>query len=178
MLAASSQSISTSQLAVLLILVGIIAVLRRQGMRDPAAQGLPRGQRVRPMLLQVIDPIATVFLAGPLLLHEIRIDGLHGGLAMVGLVIGVPIGLLRAGVSYVEAVPATKSVVLARTRLEVGILLVLVVVKLSEVRLESVTKAPLTLLLCIALGLAISESVIRTVAISLRYLTDTRRPTP
>jgi hypothetical protein len=155
-----------------LVLFGLIlasAILVRKGRLDPAAQSLERRQRIRPLPLEWLDPLIAVVLIGSTLWDTVFTSLTHVGVALLGAAIGVPIGLARARVVFVRALPSSKSVVLTRSTAEYLLLALLLCLRLGGSTIaRSHSKAGLYVLGAL-LGLAVAESVARSVAITLRY---------
>jgi hypothetical protein len=143
--------------------------LVRKGRADPQARYLQPRQRIRPLLLEIIDPLFAIFVIGPVLAHELNINAWHLLAGLVGLSLGVPIGLLRSRVQYVRAIKASTSVVLTRSRAEYALIVVLVILRSSEDFIRQSHRPSITLLFAALLSLPIGESCARTISIVDKY---------
>lgn len=150
-------------------LLAVMLVLVRKGRRDPAAKDLPKGQRVRPLILEALDPILSVVVVGGLLVHELGRGWTHVAAALLGAAVGIPIGMARARVMFVRALVATRAVVLRRSGPEYELLGLLLVLRAAEQPLSRITAGPATLALSALLGLALYESFVRAGGIIVRY---------
>ncbi len=164
-----SRSTSPIEIVAIYGVVAVMIVLVRKGRRDPAAKGLPKGQRVRPLALEFFDPILSMVLVGPLLVHELGRGAPHVLAALLGAVLGIPIGLARAKVMFVTALPATTSVVLTRSAPEYVLLGLLLILRTLEQPLSTVHSSAATLALAALLALAVGESFVRAGGIIWRY---------
>jgi hypothetical protein len=126
-------------------------------------------QRIRPLLLEVLDPILAVIVVGPVLAHELNINTWHVLVGLVGLTIGVPIGLLRSRVQFVRAIKSSQSVVLTRSNAEYALIAVLVVLRVAQDSIRDVHSSTLTLLFAALLALPIGESVARSTSMVEKY---------
>ncbi len=167
------QTSNTSPLDLLLLVVLIpMALLVRQGRNDPLKPSLPKGHRVRPLLLEWFDPVLVAVYIGVPLVREVTTDVVHLLMAVVGALVGVGIGVARARVMYVGAAPATRSVVMKRSGPEYLLVAVVIGLRSLENALRHTHTGPLTWLLTVALATGIAESTARSVAITLRYRAD------
>jgi hypothetical protein len=166
------QSSNGGQSALIIVLIVAAALLVRKGRLDPAAKDLERRQRIRPLALEWLDPLIAGALVGPLLWHELAKGFSYVGVGLLGAALGIAIGLLRARVMFVRALPESRSVILTRSTAEYLLLGVLLVLKLSEDAVDRVHSGPFTLVLTALLALAVVESLSRSVAITLRYRSE------
>ena len=166
-----SRSTSPVEVVAIYGVLAVMLVLVRKGRRDPVAATLPRGQRVRPVALEFLDPILSMILVGPLLVHELGRGPAHVIAALGGVLLAVPIGVARAKVMYVTSLPATTSVVLKRSGPEYALLGLLVILRTLEQPLSTVHSPLATLALTVLLSLAVSESLVRAGGIIWRYRT-------
>jgi hypothetical protein len=151
-------------------LFGLLSArLVRKGRADPASQYLEAKQRIRPLMLEYLDPIITLIVVGPVLAHELNIGALHILLGVVGACAGIPIGLLRSRVQYVRAIENSKSVVLTRSKAEYFLLILLIAIRSSEDSIRSSTATGVTLLVAFLLAFPLGESCARSYSIVKKY---------
>jgi hypothetical protein len=160
---------NTIQLFGTVLFLLVASKLVRQGRNDPAAKDLAPRQRIRPLALEYLDPVFALIVVGPVLAHELTLDGWHVLAALVGASLGIPIGILRSRVQFVRAIKRTKSVVLTRSRAEYGLVFVLIVLRSAESSIRQSSSTALTLLVAGLLALPIAESCARTVSIVDKY---------
>ena len=163
------QSSNGGQSALIFVLIVAAALLVRKGRLDPAAKDLERRQRIRPLALEWLDPLIAGALVGPLLWHELAKGLTYVAVGVLGAAAGTAIGVLRARVMFVRALPRSRSVILTRSTAEYLLLGLLLVLKLSEDAVDRVHSGTFTLVLTALLALAVVESLSRSIAITLRY---------
>ena len=92
----------------MLVFLVVIAILRNRSLRANRDFVLQKGERLRPIMITLLDPTVSVFLIGTVLWDLMtRSDG-HFVAALVGAAIGIPIGMAQARVQYVRAVWARR----------------------------------------------------------------------
>jgi hypothetical protein len=170
------QPSSGGQAVLIYVLLVAAALLVRKGRLNPANKDVERRQRVRPLALEWLDPLIAGALVGPLLWHELTKGPSYVGVGVPGAAIGIAIGLLRARVVFVRALPLSRSVILTRSAAEYLLLGLLLVLKLSENAVERVHSGPFMLVLTALLALALMESLSRSIAITLKYRGDVASP--
>ena len=159
---------------VLVVLFAIVAsALVRKGRADPLAANLPPRQRIRPILLEMIDPLLAIVVVGPVLAHELNLNTWHVLAGLIGISVGIPIGLLRSRVQFVRAIKSSQSVVLTRSRAEYALIILLVILRSSEGSIRQNHTTSITLLLAMLLALPIGESFARSVSMGNKYHTST-----
>lgn len=150
---------------VLLVFIVPMVYLQQKGKKDPAALHLPKKQRVRPLLLEWLDPgLVLVVIAEPVVVQLSKGIG-HIALAVVGAAIGIAIGLTRARVMYVAAVPATKSVIMTRSRTEYLLVVLVIALRFAEFA----ATGPWTIVLALLLGIAVVDPIARSIATTMKY---------
>ncbi|HEV3267944.1 MAG TPA: hypothetical protein VGZ68_06040 [Acidimicrobiales bacterium] len=166
----AEQSVQT----VLIVVFMVVAYsLVRKGRLDTKNATLEPRQRIRPVLLEVLDPLLAIIVVGPVLAHELNVDAWHILAGFVGLAAGVPIGLLRSRVQYVRAIQSSKSVVLVRSRAEYALIFLLVILRSSESSIRQNHATLVTLLFALLLALPIGESCARTYSMVKKYRHET-----
>lgn len=156
-------------------LVLIIAILRLN--RSVAAAGdvtLEPHQRLRPVLMQLLEPPLEIAVVGVVLWDDLTLNAEHLVAGLVGAVPGVVIGVYRARIMYVRAVPQHHAVVLTRSAAEyvaLGIVIAARIVADNQID-ETDQSGPLSLVITALLVMVLVESIARVAAISLRYRGD------
>lgn len=163
------QATDGAQSIFFLVLIVISASLVRKGRSDPASATLAPRQRVRPLALEWLDPVLALVVVGPVLWHELTLSVAHVGAGILGLVLGYPVGVLRARIQFVRAVTPTKSVVLTRSNAEYALVILLIILRSAESSIERQHGAGVTFLLTVLLAFAFGESAARSIAITQRY---------
>ena len=170
------QTENSVQLVAIIVFAVMARSLVRKGRRDPQAAYLERRQRIRPLLLEVLDPLLAVIVVGPVLAHELNIDSWHVLAGLVGIAIGVPIGLLRSRVQFVRAIKSSQSIVLTRSNAEYLLIAVLVVLRVAQDSVRDVHSTILTLLFAALLALPIGESGARSYSMVEKYRNSPDEP--
>lgn len=133
---------------------------------------LPKGQYVRRLVMEVLDPVVEVLFIGVVLWQDLAHDGFHWLAGAVGVVAGYFLARYRAKIMYVRAVPEYKAIVSRRSVAEYLVLVLLIVVKfLSES--TSLHSYWFSLLITAGLLLVVSESALRVTFIFRRYRRET-----
>lgn len=163
---------SVQSVLILLFLVVALSLVRK-GRLDTKGATLPPRQRIRPVILEILDPMLAIIVVGPVLAHELNVDTWHVLAGLVGVGAGVPIGLLRSRVQYVRAIKSSKSVVLVRSRAEYALIFLLVILRSSESSIRQNHSTSVTLLFALLLALPIGESCARTFSMVKKYRSET-----
>lgn len=171
-----SHSANVFNTVILYAAIIVMLILRQRTRAHPANAHLVKGERLRPLAITVMDPILSLVFVGYVLWDLATRDVSHAGAAIVGALIGIPIGLMRARVQYVRAVPEAKAVVFRRSGAEYVLLGILLVLRLAESSIENSHTTALTLLLGGMVALAVAESITRTAAITVHYYRDAAHP--
>jgi hypothetical protein len=170
----SSPSSSSSETDyVVLVFLVVIAILRNRGLRANRDFVLQKGERLRPIMITLLDPVISIFLIGSVLWTLMtRSDG-HFLAALIGAGGGIPIGMARARVQYVRAVGTAKSVVFRRSAMEYGLLALLLALRIAESSISNLHSGFASYALAALIALAVAESIARSVAIGVRYHRET-----
>jgi hypothetical protein len=170
----SSPSTTTTDTDYLvLVFLVVIAVMRSRSLRANRGFVLQKGERLRPIMITLLDPVISIVLIGSVLWSLMTRSDLHFLAALIGAAGGVPIGVARARVQYVRAVGTAKSVVFRRSPMEYGLLSLLLVLRLAESSIANLHKGFASYVLAALIALAIAESIARSVAIGVRYHRET-----
>ena len=149
-------------------LIAIVILVRRGKKSTPEIPLLP-GERFRPVAITSLDPVVSLVIIGPIFWHLITTNLGHVVAAVLGGAVGVGIAWARARVMYVRAEPKSKSVVLRRSGIEYGLLLLLVVIRTIE-NFETHSRSGFSSLVITALiSLGVVESIARSSFIVLKY---------
>jgi hypothetical protein len=153
----------------------VIMILRRRGISQTPSGSLNKGERQRPILITWLDPLISILFVGSVLWDLTTKNYAHAGAAVVGALVGVPIGLARARVMYVRAVPAAKCIILRRSPVEYALLAVLLALRFSANSIANIHSPIANYALTAVLALGIVESITRASAIVWRYHQEASR---
>jgi hypothetical protein len=161
-------------LLVLLAFVVIMTRLRRQGAQAQKSGGhsLAKGERQRPIMMTWLDPVLSVLFVGSVLVTLIGRGPSYFVAAIIGGLCGLPIALARAKVMYVRPVPGTQMIILRRSAIEYGLLVLLLVVRSAADKIGTIQSGVGTLVLTVGIALGVVESIARSAAITLKYRRD------
>ncbi len=173
----SSNGAGAGSLLVLVVLV-VIMVLVRRGRMNASNAPLGKGERIRPLLITLLDPVVSLVIIGPIFWHLTTTNVEHVVIAIVGGVIGVGIAWARARVMFVRAVHETKSVILRRSGAEYALLGLLIVLRLVEGSVKHDRVGIESLILTALISLAIFEPIGRSTFIILKYLKNENAQPP
>jgi hypothetical protein len=158
-----------SAIYIVLVVLVVIMILRRRGISQTPQGSLNKGERQRPILITWLDPLVSILFVGSVLWGLMTRNYAHAGAAIIGALVGIPIGLARARVMYVRAVHESKSIILRRSPAEYALLAVLLAIRLSANSIANLHNSFATYALTAVLALGIAESIARASAIVWRY---------
>ncbi|HEY5302670.1 MAG TPA: hypothetical protein VIJ86_01285 [Acidimicrobiales bacterium] len=163
---------TTSPVLSVVILAAAVAIsiLVRRGRLQSRSATLAARERMRPLAITLLDPIISVVVIGPFVVHFISMSSTHVAAAIVGAGAGVVIGYTRARIMFVRAVKQYKSIVLRRSGLEYGLLLILIILRATEGSIESSGSTSALLAVTALASLALVEAVARAAFIVKRYI--------
>ncbi|MGB8196198.1 MAG: hypothetical protein WCF25_04235 [Acidimicrobiales bacterium] len=167
----SSNGGGVGSIAVLGLLI-VIMVLVRRGRQNTSNETLAKGERIRPLLITLLDPVVSVIVIGPIFWHLTTTNVNHVIVAVIGGAVGVVIAWARAKVMYVRAVHAAKSVVLRRSPTEYALLALLIILRVIEDSVKHNRRGVESLVLTALISLAVVEPIGRTSFITMKYLKD------
>lgn len=147
-----------------------ISILVRKGRLQSRTSNLAPRERIRPLAITLLDPVISVIIIGPFVLHFIGTSSIHVAAAVVGGALGVAVGYARARVMFVRAIRETTSIVLRRSGLEYGLVLVLVVLRSTQGSIERSSSSTAKSLVTALAALALVEALARSAFIVKRYL--------
>jgi hypothetical protein len=163
------QTENSIQLIAIVVFAVMASVLVRRGRSDPQAVYLQPRQRIRPLALELLDPLLAIIVVGPVLAHELNLNAWHVLAALLGISLGIPIGVLRSRVQFVRAIRSSKSVVLTRSRAEYALIIVLVILRSAEGSIRDSHTTWITVIVALLLALPIGESIARSLSMVSKY---------
>lgn len=163
-----SSSGGVGSLVSLVALIAIVILVRRGKKSIPETPLLP-GERNRPLAITLLDPVVSLLIIGPVFWYLITADFVHFATALLGGSAGVGIAWARARVMYVRAEPKSKSVVLRRSGIEYGLLLLLIVIRTIEDSETHSRGGVGSLILTALISLGVVETIARSGFIVWRY---------
>ncbi|MGA2123892.1 MAG: hypothetical protein ABSG58_05640 [Acidimicrobiales bacterium] len=167
----SSDGASAGSYFVLVVLV-VIAILRSRSIRQNRDVVLNKGERLRPLVITMLDPLVSIALIGTVLWGLVMRSDAHVLAALIGAGAGVPIGMARAKVMYVRAVKESQSVIFRRSAMEYGLLGLLLILRIAESSITHLHNEFVTYVLTAGIALAVAESIARAAAIIMKYRRD------
>jgi len=147
----------------------VIMVLVRRGRMNTANVPLAKGERIRPLLITLLDPVVSLVIIGPIFWYLATTNVEHATMAAIGGVAGVGIAWARAKVMFVRAVQEVKSVILRRSGAEYALLGLLIVLRLIEDSVKNNRVGVESLFLTALISLAVFEPIARSAFIVLKY---------
>ncbi len=149
-------------------LVTIAMMVRRGRLQSRSVQLAPR-ERIRPLAITLLDPLISVLIIGQFVWHLVGLSSGHVLAAILGALLGVGIGYVRARIMFVRALRATRSIVLCRSGLEYGLVLILIILRSAEGPIEHSASSLAQWALTALATLALVEAVARSGFIVQRY---------
>ncbi len=153
----------------MLVALVAISLLVRRGRLQSRHSALAPRERIRPLAITLLDPVISVAIIGPFVVHFARTSPVHLAAALLGGAGGVVIGYWRARVMFVRSLRSTRSVVLRRSGIEYGLVALLIVLRSLE---GSIDRSHSVLALSALTGLAtlaLVEALARSAFIVERY---------
>jgi hypothetical protein len=157
-----------------LVVLIVILVLVRRGRMNTSKVELAKGERIRPLTITLLDPVASVVIIGPIFWHLTTTNVDHVVIAIAGGVVGVVIAWARARVMFVRAVQETKSVILRRSGAEYALLGLLIVLRLIESSVKNDRVGVESVILTALISLAVIEPIARSSFIVGKYWKNER----
>lgn len=158
----SSAAFQTIDYAILSVLIIVLIVLGLRGRKIRKKIQPPKGQRVRLIAEELLEPILELVIVGVLVWRDLSMDGWHLAAGLIALIPGAALGRYRTQNYYVSALPEYKSVIVRYSKIGVIILIALIFVKVISSELESVALPYwATLVLTALLVLFLAESFVR-----------------
>jgi hypothetical protein len=164
------QSNSPALGVVLVVALVVISRLVRRGRLQSRTANLAPGERIRPLAITLLDPLISLLIIGQLVWHLVSQSTTHVLAAVVGSILGVAVGYVRARVMFVRAIKATTSIVLRRSGLEYGLVAMLVALRSTEGSIEHTSSTLAKSVVAGLASLALVEAIARSGFIVKRYL--------
>jgi hypothetical protein len=139
---------------------------------------LAKGERIRPLTITLLDPVASLVIIGPIFWHLTSTNGEHVLLAVCGGIVGAVIAWARARVMFVRAVREVKSVILRRSPMEYALLGLLIILRLVEGSVKHERVGVESLILTGLISLAVIETIARSAFIVHKYMEGESPPSP
>jgi len=167
--------VPTLALPVLIAFAIVMRILRERGRSAQAKnpENYAKGERLRPLLMTLLDPAVGIIFVGPVLWNLMSRSALHFVAAIIGALLAIPIAYARAKVMYVRAEPALKMIVLRRSAAEYGLLAILVILRSGENSIGAIHSGVATLALTALIALGVVETVARAYFIAQKYQRET-----
>lgn len=164
---------AVSLVTTLLIFAAIIAVVawrwrRKKQLRE--RYDLQKGQRAVSIYQQWLDPVVALLVVGGLLWQDLLAGPGHIVVLVIGAAIGAGIGIARARLMYVSAVRQHGHLIVQRGKVEIGLLIALVVLKIYAHTLADTPNSVANLLVTGLLGADIAESTARVAYLTHKML--------
>ena len=133
---------------------------------------LPKGNFVRRLVLEALDPVMELLFIGAVLWRDLTTDPWHMLAGGVGVVGGYFLARYRARIMYVRALPEYQAIIVRRSFAEYIVVVFLITVKLLS---ENTTLHNYAVSMFITAGLLLllSESALRIGMIYRRYRRET-----
>lgn len=167
-----SHTSSVVNTVLLYVVIGATVILRYRTRRHRVNAALVAGERLRPLLTIPMDTALTVVFVGLILFDLATRDVWHALSSAAGVAMGIGLGLLRARVQYVRAVPAAQSIVMRRSPIEYAVLVLLLAVRVAEDYVVRSHTVALTCVLGALMALALAQSATRSYALVRRFRRD------
>lgn len=168
----TEQTINTISTLIVVVIFVFYARQMRQQRALAREMNLPRGQRMRTVAQQWLDPVIIVLIAGVLLYQDLTAGSAHIVAAAIGLVIGMAFGWMRGRLEYVRYVPEHNAMILRITVVEVVMILVLVLIKVVLSMLGSEPNGVLMLVISAAIFLDVGDSIGKSAHLTRRFRQD------
>ncbi len=165
----STASTPTALVTLGIFAFGVISLLlygRSRSVQKKVA--LEKGQRVRLMALEWMEPMLEILIVLGLLWADLSDNAGHLVAAAIGAVVGAFFGRWRAQILWVRAEPTLKAVVMKRSWAEYLAFALLIIVKVLS---ESFTAKSgwLSWVLTAAVALVVAEAVTRVIVMHVWY---------
>lgn len=162
---------SPLETVVFLALLVAIILLGRGSRQTQRHVPLREGQRVCSLAALWLEPLLEVVLVAVVLRDELSEGGAHWVAAGVGAVLGIGLGIRRAGDVFVRSEPRYRSVILRETRAETIALVAILALDIGS-QIINQSNAWLSLFVTTALSFLVINSVTVTIDVTRRYRRD------
>jgi hypothetical protein len=133
---------------------------------------LPKGNFVRRLVLEVLDPVMELLFIGAVLWRDLTSDPWHMLAGGAGIVGGYFLARYRARIMYVRALPEYQAIIVRRSFAEYIVVVFLITVKLLSEN-TSIENYAVSLFITAGLMLLLSESALRISMVYRRYRRET-----
>jgi hypothetical protein len=133
---------------------------------------LPKGNFVRRLVLEALDPVMELLFIGAVLWRDLSSDPLHMLAGGAGIVGGYFLARYRARIMYVRALPEYQAIIVRRSFAEYIVVVFLITVKLLSEN-TTLENYAVSLFITAGLMLLLSESALRISMVYRRYRRET-----
>lgn len=133
---------------------------------------LPKGNFVRRLVLEALDPVMELLFIGVVLWRELSSDPWHMVAGGAGIVGGYFLARYRARIMYVRALPEYQAIIVRRSFAEYIVVIFLITVKLLSEN-TAIENYAVSLFITAGLMLLLSESALRISMVYRRYRRET-----
>jgi len=133
---------------------------------------LPKGNFVRRLVLEALDPVMELLFIGAVLWRDLTTDPWHMVAGAAGVVGGYFVARYRARIMYVRPLPEYQAIIVRRSFAEYIVVIFLITVKLLSEN-TTLTNYGVSLFITAGLLLLLSESALRIVIVYRRYRRET-----
>jgi hypothetical protein len=133
---------------------------------------LPKGNFVRRLVLEALDPVMELLFIGVVLWRDLSSDPWHMLAGGAGIVGGYFLARYRARIMYVRALPEYQAIIVRRSFAEYIVVVFLITVKLLSEN-TTLENYAVSLFITAGLMLLLSESALRISIVYRRYRRET-----
>jgi hypothetical protein len=133
---------------------------------------LPKGNFVRRLVLEALDPVMELLFIGVVLWRDLTSDPWHMVAGGAGIVGGYFLARYRARIMYVRALPEYQAIIVRRSFAEYIVVVFLITVKLLSEN-TALENYAVSLFITAGLMLLLSESALRISMVYRRYRRET-----
>ncbi len=133
---------------------------------------LPKGNFVRRLILEALDPVMELLFIGVVLWRDLSSDPWHMFAGGAGIVGGYFLARYRARIMYVRALPEYQAIIVRRSFAEYIVVVFLITVKLLSEN-TTLENYAVSLFITAGLMLLLSESALRITIVYRRYRRET-----
>jgi hypothetical protein len=133
---------------------------------------LPKGNFVRRLVLEALDPVMELLFIGVVLWRDLTSDPWHMVAGGAGIVGGYFLARYRARIMYVRALPEYQAIIVRRSFAEYIVVVFLITVKLLSEN-TAIDNYAVSLFITAGLMLLLSESALRISMVYRRYRRET-----
>jgi hypothetical protein len=153
----------------LLIVIAVIVLIQWRRRRSRSKNQLAHNQRAVYLQRQWLDPVIELLIVGGVIWSDLQNGWLPWLMVLLGIVVGLPIGVVRGKYMYVRSVGKGHKIVLERNAVEISIFIVLIAIKFVARAISSDPKSAINLIAVALLGMGIASSVGRVAYITIQH---------